>query len=342
MAEIVKFIEKISQREDLSEEESSRVFQIMLSGGATPSQISGFLIGLLTKGETEDEIAGAAKTMRHKMTKLNISESMRAKSMDVCGTGGDKKGTFNISTAVSFVVSSFGIPMIKHGNKAVSSKSGSADVLNELGINTILNPEQAITCLKEANIVFIMAPLYHQSLKSIGPIRQELGIRTIFNILGPLCNPAMPDNQLMGVYNKELVEPIAKVFKNLNLKRAMVVHGLDGIDELSVCEKSEVSELNNNKIINYQIDPEDYGIKIHSEENLKGGDARFNAEAMLEIFAGADNAYADAVILNSAAALYVSGACKNLNEGVKLSKKSLKNGNAKEALKKLVEVSNNI
>lgn len=338
--EVTKFINSISNRIDLSEADSTRLFQIMMNGGSTPAQIAATLIGLKTKGETIDEISGAVKLMRHKMIKLPISDELKSKAIDVCGTGGDNKGTFNISTAVAFVVAGCGVPVAKHGNKAVSSNSGSADVLSEMGVIINLKPEQSAQCLQEAGVAFLFAPVYHKTMIHVAPTRQELGTRTIFNILGPLINPAEVNKQVIGVYDKNLVLPICNVLKNLGSKAAMVVHSEDGLDEISICDKTYVAELANYKIFTYEIKPESLGIERVSIEKLYGGDAKFNAKALKEVLTGARNEYRDAVLINAAAALKVAGLATNLQEGIMMASESIDYKKANGALNKLVEISN--
>lgn len=338
--EVQKLVEKISNRENLSREESARMFQIIMNGGATPAQISAALLGLKTKIETVEEISGAVDALRHKMVKLNIPDDLRKKAIDVCGTGGDSKGTYNISTAVSFVAAGCGIPVAKHGNRAISSNSGSADVLKALGVNIEISPEQAAQTLQQAGIVFLFAPTYHKSFVHVAPIRVELGTRTIFNILGPLLNPAQVERQVIGVYARELVVPVCNVLKNIGVTSAIVAHGADGMDEITLCDKTYIAELSNNKIHEYEISPEVLGLKKTTIDKLVGGDAKRNAQELHALLKGAQTEYRDAVLLNSAAALKVAGTATDLAEGIEIAAESIDSGRALASLNKLVEISN--
>ncbi len=338
--EIQKILDKLGNRVNLTREDSARLFQIIMKGGATPAQMAGALMSLKTKGETADEIAGAVDAMRMKMIKLEVAEDTRKAAIDVCGTGGDGRGTPNISTAVALVAAGCGIPVAKHGNRAISSRAGSADVLNELGVNIELTPEQASETFKQTGIVFLFAPTYHRSFVQVAPIRKELGTRTIFNALGPLLNPAMVERQVIGVYSKALVLPICKVLQNIGAVSAMVVHGKDGMDEITTCDSTYVAELRNGKIDEYEITPESLGLERATHDKLAGGDARHNASALKDVLNGAENAYRDAVLANTAAALVVAGMATNLEEGISMAAASIKHGKANEALKNLVAVSN--
>jgi anthranilate phosphoribosyltransferase len=340
MSEIKKYIEKISNHENLSQDEAGRVFQIILNGGATPAQIAATLMGLRLKGETIEEISGAAHAMRVKMQKLPIAPDFSTKIIDTCGTGGDKKGTYNISTAVAFVVAGAGVPVAKHGNRAISSRSGSADVLQALGVNIEAKPEISAEALQQAGVCFMLAPHYHKNLINVSPVRQELGIKTIFNILGPICNPAQPEMQVVGVFDKSLTVKIAEVLKNLGTKSAMIVHGDDGMDEITICGKTYVAELKDGFITEYEIHPEDFGFEIPSPEMLEGGEGVDNAAELRKLLDGSAGAYRDIVCLNAAAALKVAGKVKDLQHGINLAKASIDSGDAKAKLAKLVEVSN--
>lgn len=341
MAEISKYLEIVSLGKNLSQEQAERAFQIVTSNGATPAQIAGLLLALKTKGESEEEIYSAAKVLRSKMLAVNISNEKKQNTIDCCGTGGDGKGTLNISTAVAFVLAASGLNVAKHGNRAVSSKSGSADVLKALGINIDITAEQAGECLDQAGISFLFAPLFHKSLVNIGPTRKELGVRTIFNILGPLCNPATPPYQLIGVYAPELTSKIAEVAKMLGLKSAIIVSGEDGLDEISISANTHASELKENgEIEDYIINPEDYGLNKHDESEILGKDPIYNSQAMNKLFSGEQSAYRDAVILNSAFALKIAGKVKKVEDGLQLASTLIDTGKAKEKLKLLVEVTN--
>lgn len=337
MNEIKKYIAKLVNFEDLTEDEAIRAFQIIMSGGATPAQISAVLIALRMKGETIDEITAAARVMRAKAEKFNAPKN----ALDTCGTGGDSSGSFNISTTVAFVVAGCKVPVAKHGNKAISSKSGSADVLTTLGVNINAEKEVMEKALKEANICFMMATKFHSGMRHIAPVRGELGIRTIFNVLGPLSNPADAKFQLLGVYSEKLVEPLARVLKKLGLERAWVVHGSDGMDEITTTVKTFVAELKGGRVRKFEINPEDYGIKKVKIEDLRGGDANANAQYLKGILMNYGNeAYRDIVVLNSAAALVVAGVVKNLQQGIEMAEKSLKSGAANEALLNLIAITN--
>ncbi len=265
---IKEAIAKVVERVDLKEEEMTEIMEEMMDGVATPSQVGALLAGLRMKGETVAEITGAARVMRGRATKI---KSIHPVVLDLCGTGGDNLNTFNVSTTAAFIAAGVGVPIAKHGNRSVSSQVGSADVVEELGVNINLSPEGAERCLNEIGITFLFAPLYHQAMKSVSTHRKDIGIRTIFNVLGPLTNPAGVKHQVMGVYSDLLVEPIAKVLRNLGFLRGMVVHGSDGLDEITVTGKTHVAELKNGMVKNYQFDPTKYGFKKKRIEDIKGG-----------------------------------------------------------------------
>lgn len=339
MTNIIDIIKKVTERKDLTIEESEQAFLMMLKGGASPAQIAAVLIGLKMKGETVEEITGAATVMRLKSEKINAPEN----ALDTCGTGGDGSGSLNISTAVAFVVAGCGVPVAKHGNRAISSRSGSADVLLELGIN--INAERNVMeqALRNAGICFMMAPKYHSSMRNVVDIRQDLGIRTIFNILGPLSNPANAPYQLLGVYSRELVAKMAMVLSALGSKRAWVVYGEDGLDEITTTGITHVAEVNEGNISIFTINPEDYGIEIAKTTDLQGSDAAYNARELRELLLGrGQKAYRDIVLLNSAAALVISGKATDLHEGLKIAADSIDSHKANGALLKLVEISNSL
>lgn len=337
MNEITKFIEKVARGKHLDEDEAQRAFQIFMSGGATPAQIAAIITGFRINGETEAEITGGAKVMRAKAEKFNVPDSIKEKMIDTCGTGGDASGTYNISTAVAFVVAGCGVPVAKHGNKAVSSKSGSADVLEALGIVVDVDKTVMEEAMAKFNICFMMAPKYHSAMRHVGPTRKELGIRTIFNLLGPLSNPAGAKRQLLGVYSRELTEKLAHVLNNLGSSHAWVVHGLDGLDELTTTAESYVAELRDGKVKTFTVNPEELGLELVTVERLKGGDANENARALTNLLAGEKGPYRDITLLNAAAALIVAGKCNDLKSGIKLAAESIDNGRAKETLAKFVE-----
>lgn len=337
MNTIKQYIDKVVAFEDLTEDEAVRAFQIIMKGGATPVQISALLVGLRMKGESIDEITAAAKVMRAKAEPFKAPEG----ALDTCGTGGDDSGSYNISTAVAFVVAGCGVPVAKHGNKAVSSASGSADVLQELGVKVDADKEIMERALVEAGICFMMAPKFHTAMRYVAPIRKELGMRTIFNVLGPLSNPAGAKFQLLGVYSKNLVKPVAHVLKKLGVESAWVVHGADGMDELTVTGKSYVAELKKGKVKTFEITPKDAGLKRSKKDDLKGGDMFCNSQALKHVLMNrGEQAYIDIVLLNSAASLVVAGKAKDIKEGVEIARDAIESGRANEALLKLIEVTN--
>ena len=336
VSEIKKYLKKLANQKDLTLEESSRAFQIVLTGGATPAQCAALLMGLRAKGETIDELTGAARVMRSRSGKITAPDT----AIDTCGTGGDSASTLNISTAVAFVVAACGVPVAKHGNRAISSKSGSADVLAMLGVNIDANEAIVEQCLNEADICFMMAPRFHTAMKNVAPVRVELGMRTIFNLLGPLCNPASTKYHLLGVFAQRWVEPMAKVLKGLGTERAWVVHGSDGMDELTVTGSSFVAELKDNEITCFEINPEDAGLELADSLDLMGGTAMHNAGELHSLLKGKEGAYRDVVLLNAAATLIVAERANNLTEGVAIAANAIDSGKALQTLTKLIEISN--
>ena len=330
------FIGKIADGNTLSETESESAFDIIMSGEATQAQIGAFLMGLRVRGETIDEITGAVRTMRAKALPVQAPEN----AMDIVGTGGDGSGTFNISTATAFVVAGTGIPIAKHGNRALSSKSGAADVLTALGVNIDADMSLVEQSIREANIGFLMAPRHHSAMRHVGPPRVEMGIRTIFNILGPLSNPAGVKRQFTGVFAKEWVEPMAHVLKNLGCEAAWVVHGSDGLDELTTTGPSYVAELKNGEVTTFEIKPFDANIPVVTAADLKGGDPAYNADAIIGLLEGAIFPFRDVVIYNAAASLIVAGKAEDLQDGAVQATASIDSGAAKAALDKLVEITN--
>jgi len=327
---IKEAIAKVVERVDLEEEEMAEVMGEMMEGEATASQIGAFLTGLKMKGESVAEITGAVKVMRDKSEKISPLDPV---TVDLCGTGGDGLGTFNVSTVASLIAAGAGVSVAKHGNRSVSSQVGSADVLEELGVNINLTPEAAEKCLNEVGITFLFAPGYHPAMKNVAAPRKEVGIRTIFNILGPMTNPAGVAHQLMGVYSDVLLEPIAKVLRNLGSQRAMVVHGSDQLDELTVTCKTTVAELKEGVVKTYQLDPQEFGIKKRELEELKGGNAEDNAQIALSILRGEDTeAKRDISVLNAAAAIYIAGKASSMNESLEMAAESI---DSKKALDKL-------
>lgn len=336
--EIQKFVSQAAEGKNLSQADAARAFQIIMHGGATPAQMAALLVALRMKGETVDEITGAATAMRAKMLRVTAP----ADCVDTCGTGGDGKGTLNISTAAALVTAACGVPVAKHGNRAVSSASGSADVLKALDVNIEVSADVSERLLLAQHFCFLMAPRYHPAMRHVAPVRQELGMRTLFNLLGPLCNPASPTRQLMGVYAKHLVEPIAHVLKNLGSTHAWVVHGEDGLDEISLSGITHIAELKNGAVRSFTLTPEDAGIAPAPLEALKGGDAAHNARAIEALLNGVKNPFRDAVALNAGAALVVAEKAADIREGVALAAAAIDSGKAKETLAAIVYHSNEI
>lgn len=335
MADLKLHIAKAATGEPLTFEESRAAFEVMMSGEATPSQIGGFLMALRVRGETIDEIAGAVATMRAKMLPVKAP----AGAMDIVGTGGDASGSYNVSTCTAFVVAGAGVPVAKHGNRALSSRSGAADTLTELGIAIEIGPERIAACIAEAGVGFMFAPAHHAAMRHVGPSRVELGTRTIFNLLGPLANPAGVKRQLVGVFSPDWVEPIAHVLKGLGSESVWVVHG-DGLDEITTTGVTTVAAVADGGVHVFEVRPEDVGLSRASPADLKGGDAKHNARALHDVLAGAKTAYRDIALLNAGGALVVAGKAKTLKEGVAFAAAAVDEGKAMEKLTKLVQVSN--
>jgi anthranilate phosphoribosyltransferase len=334
--EFKALIAKTATGATLTREEASHVFDRMMSGEATPSQMGGLLMALRVRGETVDEITGAVSAMRAKMLKVDAPKN----AMDVVGTGGDASGSYNISTCAAFIVAGAGIPVAKHGNRALSSKSGAADVLTALGVKIDLAPDDIGRCIVEAGIGFMFAPAHHPAMKNVGPTRVELGTRTIFNLLGPLSNPASVRRQLVGVFSRQWIEPLAQVLKNLGSESVWVVHGSDGLDEITTAGPTYVAALENGTIRTFEIAPEEIGLKTTKPETLRGGDAEANAVALKGVLENKDSPYRDVAMMNAAAAFVVAGAAKDIKGGAALAKKSLETGAAKARLDRLVATSN--
>lgn len=331
------FIAKVTDGISLTCEEAMDAMDIIMNGNATDAQIAGFLTALRIKGETVDEITGFAKIMREK---ANTIEGCRD-AVDIVGTGGDLASTFNISTTSSFVIAGCGAKVAKHGNRSVSSKSGAADVLESLGVKISSAPEQAKEMVDNIGISFLFAQSYHGSMRYVGPARRDLGIRTVFNILGPLANPANTDYILLGVYDKNLLEPMAGVLMNLGIKRAMLVYGNDRLDEISISDTTSVCEIKDGKTSFYEINPEDYGMKMAEKSEIVGGTATENAKITLGILKGEiQGAKRDIVLLNAGCALYITGKAGSISEGINLAKASIDGGWALAKLKQLIEYSN--
>jgi anthranilate phosphoribosyltransferase len=336
MDDFKALIGKVATGATLSREEAASAFDRMMSGEATPSQMGGLLMGLRLRGETVDEITGAVTTMRAKMQKVAAPPD----AIDVVGTGGDASGSYNISTCAAFIVAGAGIPVAKHGNRALSSRSGAADVLGALGVKIDLRPDEITRCIYEAGIGFMFAPAHHPAMKHVGPTRVELGTRTIFNLLGPLSNPAGVKRQMVGVFSRQWVEPLANVLKNLGSERAYVVHGSDGLDEITTSGATTVASLEGGKVTVFEIKPEDVGLPASKPEQLRGGDAEANAAALTDVLQGKKGPFRDVAILNAAAAIVVAGKAKDLKEGVAVATKSVDSAEAEGRLDRLVAVSN--
>ena len=334
---IKEAIRKVVAGVDLTEAETVEVVSEVMNGEATPAQIASFLTALRLKGETVAEITGAARVMREKSTRVNAGTD---KLVDTCGTGGDDSGTFNISTASAFVVAGAGITVAKHGNRSVSSKCGSADVLGALGVNIEVDVARVEECLEKAQIGFLFAPLLHGAMKFAAPVRREIGIRTIFNILGPLTNPAGAKRQLIGVYDPMLTDLLAQVLNNLGSEHAFVVRGEDGLDEITLTTETKVTELKNGEIKSYHLKPEELGLVRCAPEDLKGGDAKENAAIIEAIYKGELGPRRDIVIANAAAALIAGGFSKNFTEGVAVARWSIESGEALKRLDLLREITN--
>ncbi len=320
----------------LSVEQAEQAFDIMMAGEATPAQMGGLLMALRVRGETVDEITGGAKAMRARAVAIDAPDG----AIDTCGTGGDAKGTFNVSTGAAIVSAACGIPVAKHGNRALSSRSGSADVLTALGVNIEADMALVRDALWQANIGFLMAPRHHGAMRHVAPTRVELGTRTIFNLLGPLSNPAGAKRQLIGVFDEVWAEPMAQVLRNLGSERVWVVHGSDGTDELTTTGPSQVVELLHGDLRKFEVTPEEAGLARASLDDIKGGDGDENARTMAAMLDGAPGPIRDIVLLNTAAALIVAGRADNLKEGAAVAAEAIDSGAARATLDKLVVITN--
>jgi anthranilate phosphoribosyltransferase len=338
MDDFKTLIGKVATGAELTVQESASAFDRMMSGEATPSQMGALLMGLRVRGETVDEITGAVTTMRAKMLTVAAPEG----AIDVVGTGGDASGSYNISTCAAFIVAGAGVPVAKHGNRALSSRSGAADVLSALGVRIDLDPAAITRCIGEAGIGFMFAPLHHPAMKHVGPTRVELGTRTIFNLLGPLSNPAGVKRQMVGVFSRHWVEPLAKVLGRLGSERAMVVHGSDGLDEITTAGPTSVASLENGTVRTFEISPEDVGLPKADPKRLLGGDAEANAAALLAVLKGGKSPYRDVAMLNAAAALIVAGRAKDFADGIAVARTSIDSGEAEGRLDRLIAVSNDV
>jgi len=335
---------RLIERENLSFEEAEELFNVIMEGGLNDIQIAAILVSLRMKGETEDEIAGAASVMRKKSRKVMLGSDLRRRIVDTCGTGGDLKGTFNVSTATALVVASCNVPVAKHGNRSVSSRCGSADILEAFGVKIELEPEQVAKCIERTNFGFMFAPKFHPAMAFVARTRKELGIRTVFNILGPLTNPAGALKHLMGVYDGNLTEKIAKVLLKLGVERAFVVHGEDGTDEVTVCDATKVTEVSKGDIKTYIVYPEDFGFNRASFEDIMGGETlEENVEILRRVLKGEDKSpKRDMLVLNSAFALLAAGAVSDVNEGINLAIQAVEAGRPYEKLCQVVRVSHEV
>lgn len=334
--DIKQALHKISEGRDLTGEEMRAVMRLIMDGQATPAQTGAFLMGMRIKGESVGEIAAAVSIMREKMVPVDAPEE----AIDIVGTGGDGIGTLNISTAASFVVAAAGVPVAKHGNRALSSKSGSSQALEALGVKLDLTPAQIGECVRQANIGFMFAPSHHPAMKHVGPARAELGVRTMFNLLGPQSNPASVRRYVLGVYSEQWVEPVAAALLANRAIKAWVMHGSDGLDELTVTGPSFVAQIANGDLRSFEITPEQAGLRRYELKDILGGTPDENAAAIHALFDGASGAYRDIVLLNAAAALIVADKADDLKQGVAIAREAIDSGAAKQTLAKLVAVSN--
>jgi len=333
--ELKGLIAKAASGAALSREEAARGFHTMMSGEATPSQMGGLLMALRVRGETVDEITGAVTAMREKMLRVRAP----ADAIDVVGTGGDASGSFNISTCAALIVAGAGVPVAKHGNRALSSRSGAADVLAALGVNIELPVEDISRCIEQAGIGFMFAPAHHPAMKNVGPTRVELGTRTIFNLLGPLSNPAGVKRQMVGVFSRHWIEPLAQVLKILGSESAWVVHGSDGLDEITTAGVTHVVALEEGEVRTFEIAPEDVDLARVKPEALRGGTANENAQSLVAVLKGAKGPFRDVAVLNAAAGLMVAGRAKDLRHAVALAQTSVDSGEAYGRLQRLIAVS---
>lgn len=335
MSALKAHIAKIATGTALSFEEAREAFDIIMSGDATPGQIGGFLMALRVRGETVSEISGAVATMRAKMLRVDAPEG----AIDIVGTGGDNSHSVNISTASAFVIAACGVPVAKHGNRGLSSQTGAADVLIALGVKIDIPPETIGRCIHEAGVGFMFAPAHHPAMKHVGPTRVELGTRTIFNLLGPLSNPAGVSRQMVGVFLPEWIMPVAETLKALGADHAWVAHG-DGYDEITTTGETQVAELVGGEIRSFTLTPEAVGLKRHTKDELRGGDAAYNAKAMRDMLGGAAGAYRDTVLMNAGAGLVVAGKATTLADGMASAAQAIDSGRALKVLDRLVAISN--
>jgi anthranilate phosphoribosyltransferase len=329
-------IAKVAAGSHLSRSEAVDAFDAILSGEVTPSQMGGFLMALRVRGESVEEITGAVTAMRAKMLRVTAPDE----AMDIVGTGGDGSGSYNVSTLAALIVAACGVPIAKHGNRAASSKSGTADTLSALGVKIGVAPAVVERCIREAGIGFMMAPAHHAAMRHVGPTRVELGTRTVFNLLGPLSNPAGVKRQLIGVFSAAWLEPMAEVLRNLGSQRVWITHGADGLDEMSTTGVTKIVELKDGAIRAFEVTPESAGLASADLAALKGGDAAHNAAALRAVLEGARNAYRDIAAFNAAGALVVAGKARELAEGVEMADEALRSGAALRVLERLVTISN--
>ena len=330
------FLKQLIAKENLSHDEMTDLMQLIMSGGLSPNYVSGILTALSIKGETIDEISAAAQVLRDNLTPVDLEDDV----VDTCGTGGDGLKTFNISTCASFVAAGAGVRIAKHGGRSISSSSGSADVLESLGVNVSIDNIKMKQLVDSIGIGFMFAPNFHPAMKHVAPIRKDLGIRTIFNVLGPLANPANAKRQVIGVFNKPLTSIFSEVLKKLESKKVLVVHGHDGMDEISMSGKTYISELDSGSVTNYEIHPNDFGFNVEDNKHLFAADVNASKEIILKILNKEDLPAKNIVLLNSAAIIYVAGHAKNLNDAIELAVKSIQDGHALTKLKELVKESN--
>jgi anthranilate phosphoribosyltransferase len=336
MDEMKPVIAKLALGQALSRAEAEAAFDRLLSGESTAAQTAAFLMALRVRGETVDEISSAVAAMRAKMLKVDAPGD----AVDIVGTGGDNSGTWNVSTLAAIVTAAAGVPVAKHGNRALSSKSGAADVLTALGVKVGLEPEGVTRCIRDAGVGFMFAPTHHASMRHVGPVRVELGTRTIFNLLGPLSNPAGVKRQLVGAYSAEWLEPMADALRTLGSERVWLVHGSDGLDEITTTGPTEVVELKGGTLARFSITPEEAGLSRVTPEALKGGDATHNAHALRAVLDGEKNAYRDIALINAGAALVIADKAENLKDGVALAAQAIDSGKAKATLDTLIAASN--
>ncbi|WP_419911781.1 anthranilate phosphoribosyltransferase [Hoeflea sp.] len=335
MSELKDFIAIAASGQHLTREQAEEAFGIMMSGDATAAQIGGFLMALRVRGESVDEIAGAVATMRNKMVRVSAPDH----AVDIVGTGGDASGSYNVSTCAALVAAGAGLTVAKHGNRALTSKSGAADTLMALGIHLELDPAGIEACIRAAGIGFMFAPGHHSAMRHVGPARVELGTRTIFNLLGPLSNPASVRKQLLGVFDVHWTEPLAEVLRDLGSETVWVVHG-DGLDEMTTTGTTQIVALENGEIRKFEITPDEFGLERVTIDRLKGGDAQHNAAELLKVLQGDKGPYRDIVLLNTAASLVIGGLAEDIREGITKAEDAIDNGAAKAALDALVKTSN--